>query len=163
MPKYRWRCLACETPNAPEATCCMACGCPVEASGFDIERYSPISRAAKKITLWRFVNYSLAIIFVLLASLFAHSFLFFLATLAFVAFLILNEGYQIHQNEVDIPLFAGNLLAIIFWVLCNSPFGGDIILMGLLMFVVLACMLCGIATWAAYIIARRKSRLSSTP
>ena len=35
---YRWRCFACDEPNAASATFCSACGFPATATGAEIAR-----------------------------------------------------------------------------------------------------------------------------
>jgi hypothetical protein len=35
---YRWRCFACDKPNAALATACASCGFPARASGAEIAR-----------------------------------------------------------------------------------------------------------------------------
>lgn len=35
---YRWRCFACDKPNAASATSCASCGFPAKATGAEIAR-----------------------------------------------------------------------------------------------------------------------------
>lgn len=44
---YRWRCFACDKPNAASATSCASCGFPARATGAEIAR----AQAAHRIGL----------------------------------------------------------------------------------------------------------------
>ena len=43
MTSYRWRCLACETGNAPASECCEQCGCPARPRDAQIQRFARLA------------------------------------------------------------------------------------------------------------------------
>ena len=43
MPSYRWRCLACESVNAPPSDHCVKCGCPARPRYAQIQRFARLA------------------------------------------------------------------------------------------------------------------------
>ena len=42
-PSYRWRCLACESVNAPLSDHCVECGCPARPRYAQIQRFARLA------------------------------------------------------------------------------------------------------------------------
>lgn len=43
IPSYRWRCLACDSVNAPLSDHCLACGCPARPRYAEIQRFARLA------------------------------------------------------------------------------------------------------------------------